>query len=109
MRVGQLNQRIEFCEDITERVDGLPGQKVTKVYYSCWSAIEEMKTSDALTQLTTQSKMIVAFIIRNPRDEYKISNHHYIKYKDVTYPIKYSQTDMKSGGDFIKVFCEVVL
>lgn len=109
MKIGQLNERIQFCEDVSERVNGLPSKKVTKVYYECWSAVQEMRTSDTLTQLTTQSKVIIAFVIRNPRDEYTINNHHYVRYRDQVYPIKYNQPDMRTGGDFLKVFCEVTL
>lgn len=109
MNIGQLNQRIQFCEDVSERVNGLPSKEVTKVYYECWSAVQELRISDTLTQMTTQSKVMIAFIIRNPHDEYNISNHHYIKYRNQTYPIKYKQPDMRTGGDYVKVFCEVTL
>lgn len=105
---GKLNQRIEFVEDVSKRVNGLPSQLVPELQYKCWAAVEEMRESDTLTALNTQSKMTLAFVIRDPMGEYKISSNHYVVFRDKKYPIKYHKSDFKERG-FLRVYCEVVI
>lgn len=104
---GKLNQRIEFVKDVSKRVNGLPGQVVPETQYACWAAVEEMRESDTMTAINTQSKMTIAFVIRDPMGEYVIDNHHYVMFRDEKYPIKYHKSDFKERG-YLRVYCEVV-
>lgn len=62
---NKLNERIDFCEDVSERVNGNPMKPKTKILYSCFACIQESKESDTQTNLNTGSKFIKTIIIRD--------------------------------------------
>ena len=55
---NKLTERIDFCEDISERVKRESSKTKVKVLYSCYACIQEAKESDTQTNLNTGSKFI---------------------------------------------------
>lgn len=105
---NKLTERIDFCEDISERVNGNPAKPKSKVLYSCYACIQEAKESDTQTNLNTGSKFIKTIIIRDPRGDYKSSNKHYITHESQRYNIKYVKSDYQDKS-YLRVYGEVII
>lgn len=104
----RLNERIVFCEDVSKSVNGLPAKPKVEELYSCFACIQDSKESDTQTSITTGSKFVKTFIIRDPRGDYKPSNKHYVMHDGMRYNIKYAKPDYEDKS-YIRVYCEVVI
>lgn len=105
---NKLNERIDFCEDVSERVNGNPMKPKTKILYSCFACIQESKESDTQTNLNIGSKFIKTIIIRDTRGDYKPTNKHYVLHEGQRFNIKYVKPDYQDKS-YLRIYGEVVI
>ncbi|MGR6338178.1 phage head-tail adapter protein [Priestia megaterium] len=107
---GELRTRVTFYE--YEANNGpLPGEKEKKILYEAWAKIDQVWSKDIEIAKANGTLSDLTITIRDPRDEFSLTNRHYIQihapeYETLRFNVKQAMPDLQNHG-FIKTIAEV--
>ncbi|MDO6849198.1 phage head-tail adapter protein [Priestia megaterium] len=107
---GELRTRVTFYE--YEANNGpLPGEKEKKILYEAWAKIDQVWSKDIEIAKANGTLSDLTITIRDPRDEFSLTNRHYIQihapeYETLRFNVKQAMPDLQNHG-FIKAIAEV--
>lgn len=103
---GELRTPVTFYE--YQANDGPePGEKEKKVLFKSWAKIDEIWLKDMELAKSEGTESDVTIIIRDPLDDYILTNKHYVSiddriYRNNRYNIKHVQPDVQDRN-FINI------